>query len=75
MFPFTFFLFRGSKRKIFTFFRTLICEKVLKDLGVFGDIKLNTYTLDLIPFDYDVLSMELPLCYKECNLVCFLVLT
>jgi hypothetical protein len=49
--------------------RTLICEKVLKDLGVSGDIKLNTYTLDLIPFDYDLLSMELPLCFKECNLV------
>lgn len=30
---------------------------------------LGEYHLDLIPFDEDVLSLELPNSFKECNLV------
>jgi hypothetical protein len=32
------------------------------------DMKTYEYHLDLIPFDSDVLSMELSAMYKECNL-------
>lgn len=48
--------------------RTLICEKVLEEIGVYGDIKIGEYPLDLIPFDEDILSMEIPTSFKECNL-------
>lgn len=52
--------------------RTLICEKVLEELGVLGDLKTRTlgeYPLDLIPFDTDVLSMEISSSFRECHLV------
>jgi hypothetical protein len=48
--------------------RTLICEKVLEEIGVYGDIKIGEYPLDLITFDEDILSMEIPTSFKECNL-------
>ncbi len=34
------------------------------------DITFGEYHLDLIPFDDDVLSLELDTAYKECFLVC-----
>jgi hypothetical protein len=39
-----------------------LCEKKLKELGVYGSFKdnLKEYFLDLIPLDYDLLSMENP---------------
>lgn len=39
--------------------RSLLCEQRLKDLGVLGSfIHREEYSLDLIPFDGDLLSME-----------------
>ena len=37
-----------------------MCEKKLKELGVYGSFKdnLKEYFLDLIPLDRDLLSME-----------------
>ncbi len=37
-----------------------LCEKKLKELGVYGSFKdnLKEFFLDLIPLDYDLLSME-----------------
>lgn len=46
--------------------KTLIIENTLKDLGVYNDIKLGEYNLELIPFDYDLLSMEISSTFKEC---------
>jgi hypothetical protein len=39
-----------------------LCEKKLKELGVFGSFKdnLKEFFLDLIPLDYDLMSMENP---------------
>jgi hypothetical protein len=39
-----------------------LCEKKLKELGVYGSFKdnLKEFFLDLIPLDYDLLSMENP---------------
>lgn len=39
-----------------------LCEKKLSELGVLGSFKHNIkeYFLDLIPLDYDLLSMENP---------------
>nr|CAG4713614.1 unnamed protein product [Naegleria fowleri] len=47
---------------------TLICEKILKDCGVFGDVKIGEYALDLIVFDPHILSMEISTSFKECEL-------
>ena len=43
-----------------------ICEKKLKELGVYGTFKenLKEFFLDLIPLDYDLLSMENPEIYR-----------
>ncbi len=40
--------------------RSFLCEKVLKDEGVYANISISEYHLGLIPFDDDVLSLELP---------------
>ena len=49
--------------------RTMLCERVLAEEGVFGDVKTGEYHLDLIPFDEDVLSLEMPSAFRECFLV------
>lgn len=54
----------GSKEFhiIFVPRKSHLCEKKLKELGVYGSFKdnLKEYFLDLIPLDYDLLSMENP---------------
>uniref|UniRef100_A0A2K6GIK7 VPS33A core subunit of CORVET and HOPS complexes n=1 Tax=Propithecus coquereli TaxID=379532 RepID=A0A2K6GIK7_PROCO len=53
---------RGPVRDFHILFvprRSLLCEQRLKDLGVLGSfIHREEYSLDLIPFDGDLLSME-----------------
>ncbi|CAG8459081.1 4227_t:CDS:10, partial [Scutellospora calospora] len=41
--------------------RTMICEKILEEAG----ITINEYHLDLIPFEDDLLSLELDNTFKE----------
>jgi len=48
--------------------RTMICERVLEELGVYADVQIREYHLELIPFDDDLLSLELDTSYKECFL-------
>ncbi|KAF0461713.1 Sec1-like protein [Gigaspora margarita] len=45
--------------------RTMICQKVLEEAGVFGEITIGEYHLDLIPFEDDLLSLELDNTFKE----------
>ncbi|KAI8845521.1 Sec1-like protein [Chytridium lagenaria] len=45
--------------------RTLVCEQVLEEEGVLGDITLGEYHLDLIPLDEDVLSLELEDSFRD----------
>ncbi|KAJ1668535.1 hypothetical protein EV178_000208 [Coemansia sp. RSA 1646] len=45
--------------------RTLLCERVLEEEGVLGDITLGEYHMDFIPLEDDVLSLELPATFKE----------
>jgi len=45
--------------------RTIICEKILEEEGVYGEIQLGEYNLDLIPFDDDLLSLELEYSFRE----------
>lgn len=44
--------------------RTIVCEKVLQEEGVYGDCTLADYPLYFIPFDYDVLSLELDSAFR-----------
>ncbi|XP_060105435.1 vacuolar protein sorting-associated protein 33A [Heteronotia binoei] len=49
--------------------RSLLCEQRLKDQGILGAfIHREEYSLDLIPFDGDLLSMESENAFKECYL-------
>ncbi|XP_075625468.1 vacuolar protein sorting-associated protein 33A isoform X2 [Balearica regulorum gibbericeps] len=49
--------------------RSLLCEQWLKEQGVLGSfIHREQYSLDLIPFDGDLLSMESESTFKECYL-------
>ncbi|KAF9360746.1 hypothetical protein BGX34_007526 [Mortierella sp. NVP85] len=45
--------------------RTALCEKVLEDEGVFGEITKGEYHLDLLPLEDDLLSLEWDSTFKE----------
>mmetsp|Transcript_353 Transcript_353/g.424 ORF Transcript_353/g.424 Transcript_353/m.424 type:complete len:497 (-) Transcript_353:429-1919(-) len=47
---------------------TMIAERALEEEGVYGDVTVGQYNLDLIPFEDDVLSLELDNGYRECFL-------
>ncbi|CAK9858695.1 unnamed protein product [Sphagnum jensenii] len=47
--------------------RTIVCEKVLEEEGVLANITIGEYPLYFIPFDEDVLSLELDNSLKECK--------
>ena len=38
--------------------RTLICNKILEDAGVLGDVSVEEFPLYFIPLEPDVLSLE-----------------
>ena len=44
--------------------RTIVCEKVFQEEGVYGDVVLGEYALDFIPFESDVLSLELDTAFR-----------
>ncbi|CAB4017268.1 Vacuolar sorting-associated 33A, partial [Paramuricea clavata] len=61
---------RTSKKDYTVLFvprKTLLCEKHLQGLGV-SYITLDEYPLDLIPFENDLLSLEMESAFKECYL-------
>lgn len=49
--------------------RTLVCNKILEDAGVLGDVSVEEFPLYLIPLEQDVLSLELPDSFGELYLV------
>ena len=51
--------------------RTMLCERALEERNVYGSCICNEFQLDLLPFEEDVLSLELPRSFRECFLVCF----
>ncbi|KAF7727274.1 hypothetical protein EC973_007790 [Apophysomyces ossiformis] len=59
----------NQKTDISLFFvpkRTMVCERVLEEEGVLGDITLGDYAMDWIPYEDDLISMELdPGTWKE----------
>ena len=61
----------GTQLEYSVFFmprRTMVCEKVFQEEGIFADVTLAEYPLDFIPFDSDILSLELDTAYKASQL-------
>lgn len=49
--------------------KCILCERKLETLGVFGDfISINEYSPDFYVFDSDIISIERPFCFKECQI-------
>ena len=44
--------------------RTIVCEKVFQEEGISANVTFGEFPLDFIPFDYDVLSLELDSAFK-----------
>jgi hypothetical protein len=53
--------------------RSMVCEMVLEEQGVYGQVTVGEFHLDLIPLEEDVLSLELNTCFKDVFLVRFLL--
>jgi len=49
----------------------MIAERHLEEEGIYDDVTIGEYHLDLIAFDHDLLSLELEESFKECFLVRF----
>ncbi|EJU02729.1 ATP binding protein [Dacryopinax primogenitus] len=45
--------------------RTVLCDRILEEEGVFGDLHISALKLEFIPLEEDVLSLELEGTYKE----------
>jgi hypothetical protein len=61
----------GPKRSFQLFLvprRTLVCEHILEELGVFGDLNPGEMPLDLVAFEDDLLSLELTSTFKDVDL-------
>ena len=39
--------------------RTLVCNKILEDAGVLGDVSVEEFSLYFMPLEQDLLSLEL----------------
>eukprot|EP01080_Neovahlkampfia_damariscottae_P012510 gene12510-6258_t len=49
--------------------KTLICEKIFDELDLINNnLSISEFPLDLIPFDSDIISMELNTCFRNCFL-------
>uniref|UniRef100_T1J2P7 Vacuolar protein sorting-associated protein 33A n=1 Tax=Strigamia maritima TaxID=126957 RepID=T1J2P7_STRMM len=62
----------GPKKEYNIFFvprKSLLCEKRLKTLGVYGTFTIiGECCIELFPFDNDLISMEMENSFKECHL-------
>ena len=51
--------------------RTIACERILQEAGVAGDVVAGEYPLGFIPFDADLLSLEMPSVFRvRCPAAC-----
>lgn len=51
--------------------RTALCDRVLEEEGVFGEITISAYKLEFIPLEDDLISLEWEGTFKEIFLVSF----
>ncbi|KAI3426123.1 hypothetical protein D9Q98_008502 [Chlorella vulgaris] len=45
--------------------RTKVAERILEERGVLGDVAVRELALDWVPLDDDLISLEMPLAFKE----------
>ncbi|XP_075543054.1 vacuolar protein sorting-associated protein 33A isoform X5 [Dermacentor variabilis] len=61
----------SSQRKEFHVFfvprKSQPCVRQLEERGVYGELGIEEYALELFPVDSDVLSMEMDASFKECH--------
>ena len=50
--------------------RTLVCNKILEDAGVLGDVSVEEFPLFFVPLEKNVLSLELEDNFGDLYLVC-----
>ncbi|RKP34979.1 vacuolar sorting protein [Dimargaris cristalligena] len=44
--------------------RTLVCDRILEEQGVLGELVMGEYHLDLVPLERDLATLELNDCFK-----------
>ena len=44
--------------------RTIVCDKVLADQGLTGDVLVEALSLDWVPLERDLLSLELDTAFR-----------
>lgn len=49
--------------------RTTLCERILEEEGVFGEVNITSYKLEFIPVEDDLLSLEWENTFREICLV------
>ena len=61
--------------------KTTLCDRIFQEEGVYGDITIGEFPVDFIPFDSNVLSLELPNAFRvsqtrasPCDAVCIAIL-
>ena len=60
---------RGVRKNLHVAFvprRAFACEQLLRDEGVFSDLQVHEFGLDVFPLDDDVLTMGLDGCFRDC---------
>lgn len=60
----------GQRKEFHVFFvprKSQPCIRLLEERGVYGELDIEEYALELFPVDSDVLSMELDASFKECH--------
>ena len=55
--------------------RTLVCDKILEEAGVLGDISVEEFPLHFLPLEHDVLSLALEDSFGDLYLVSSLRIT
>lgn len=64
--------YRATQQHEFSVFwvprRSIACERLLEEEGVYGDLVQGEFPFDLVPLDDDVLSLELDNAFRECTL-------
>ncbi len=60
---------QGTRSQFHIYFvphRTVICEQILEDEDVLDYVEIGEFNLGLIPFENDVLSLELDGVFRQC---------
>jgi hypothetical protein len=62
---------RGMRTQYHIYFvphRTVACEQALEDEGISGNVEINEFHLGFIPFDTDLLSLEMDSVFRQVTL-------